>query len=114
MVESELYAGIVTALLEKYAEPAIKELVGSAKGEWEKFKIDLDIVFRKYLKNSVDKYGRIKTILYRTEPKYIYDFFECPNLRKEKGSLIIGDSIDNILDISNFVSCGKHYCLPEW
>ena len=76
MAESELYAGIVTALLDKLAEPAIKGLVGSAKSEWEKFKVDLDIVFRKYLKNSVEKYGKIKTILYRTEPKYIYDFFE--------------------------------------
>lgn len=103
MAESELYAGIVTALLDKFAEPAIKGLVGSAKSEWEKFKVDLDIVFRKYLKNSVEKYGKIKTILYRTEPKYIYDFFECPNLRKEKGSIIKGDSIDNILDVSNFV-----------
>lgn len=103
MAESELYAGIVTALLDKFAEPAIKGLVGSAKNEWEKFKVDLDIVFRKYLKNSVEKYGKIKTILYRTEPKYIYDFFECPNLRKEKGNIIKGDSIDNILDVSNFV-----------
>lgn len=103
MAESELYAGIVTTLLDKFAEPIVKGLVDSAKGEWEKFKIDLDVVFRKYLKNSVEKYGKIKTILYRTEPKYIYDFFECPNLRKEKGSVIKGDSIDNILDISNFV-----------
>lgn len=103
MADSDLYAGIVTALLDKFAEPAIKGLVGSAKSEWEKFKVDLDIVFRKYLKNSVEKYGKIKTILYRTEPKYIYDFFECPNLRKEKGSIIKGDSIDNILDVSNFV-----------
>lgn len=103
MAESKLYAGIVTALLDKFAEPVIKGLVGFVKSEWEKFKVDLDIVFRKYLKNSVEKYGKIKTILYRTEPKYIYDFFECPNLRKEKGSIIKGDSIDNILDVSNFV-----------
>ena len=103
MAESEMYAGIVTALLDKFAQPAIKGLVGSAKNEWEKFKIDLDIVFRKYLQNSVDKYGKIKTILYRTEPKYLYDFFECPNLCKDKGSIIKGDSIDNILDVSNFV-----------
>ena len=32
-----------------------------------------------------------------------YDFFECPNLRKEKGYIIQGDSIDNLLDISRFV-----------
>ena len=77
MSESELYSGIVTSLLDKYAEPIIKGLVGAAKSEWEKFKIDLDLVFRKYLKNSVEKYGKIKTILYRTEPKHIYDFLNA-------------------------------------
>lgn len=103
MAETEMYTGVVTALLNKYADPILKGVTGFAKDGWEKFKVDFDIVFRKYLKNSVEKYGRIKTILYRTEPKNIYDFFECPNLRKEKGYIIQGDSIDNLLDISRFV-----------
>lgn len=75
MAETEMYTGVVTALLNKYADPILKGVTGFAKDGWEKFKVDFDIVFRKYLKNSVEKYGRIKTILYRTEPKNIYDFY---------------------------------------
>lgn len=103
MPETNFYAGIASALLDKYAEPIVKGLTAKATEEWEKFKIDFDLAFSIYLKKSVEKYGKIKTILYRTEPKNLYDFFECPNLRKERGKAIKGDSIDNLLDISNFL-----------
>lgn len=62
MAEMEMYLGIVTALLNKYADPFLKGVAGLAKDGWEKFKIDFDIAFAKYLKNSVEKYGKIKTM----------------------------------------------------
>lgn len=53
MTESELYAGIATTLLDKFAGRIIKGLTDPVKKAWEQFKIDFDIVFRDYLKNSV-------------------------------------------------------------
>lgn len=103
MVENELIVGCVKVILEKYAEPVINKVSSFCKDEWEKFKVNFDISFRNYLENSVEKYGKIKTILYRTEPKYIYDFFICPDLRKGRDTVVDGSSIDNIIDISNFV-----------
>ena len=50
MAETEMYTGVVTALLNKYADPILKGVTGFAKDGWEKFKVDFDIVFRKYLK----------------------------------------------------------------
>lgn len=46
---------------------------------------------------------KIKTILYKTEPKYIYDFFECPYLKKGQESAFKGEDINRILDESNFI-----------
>lgn len=63
----------------------------------------LILVFNSYIKNSYNKYSKIKTILYRTEPKYIYDFFEVPILKKENNCFIHTDDVNNILDISHFV-----------
>lgn len=103
MPDSGLYAGIATALLDKFAVPVVKTFTDVAKNEWDRFKVDFGIAFQKYMTNSIEKYGKVKTILYRTEPKPIYDFFECPNLRKNKGELFLGDSIDNLLDISHFI-----------
>lgn len=103
MTESELYAGIATTLLDKFAGRIIKGLTDPVKKAWEQFKIDFDIVFRDYLKNSVEKYGKIKTILYRTEPKPLNEFFECPNLRQGRSTIVSGESIDDLLDISHFL-----------
>lgn len=103
MIETTLVAGCIKAILEKYSEPIVKGIFNRCKTEWEKFKVDFDISFIHYLKNSVEKYGKIKTILYRTEPKFIYDFFVCPNLTKDRHTIIDGNSVDNILSISNFI-----------
>ena len=54
----ELFAaGCLKAILEKYAEPALKKVIEIHKDEWEKFKVDFDIAFLKYLKNSYAKYS---------------------------------------------------------
>lgn len=64
--------GCFKAILENYVNPITTYLVNVPKDAWEKFKVDFGIVFSKYTKNAYNKYSRIKTILYRTEPKYIY------------------------------------------
>lgn len=87
----------------KYADPIINKIAEISKGEWEKFKVDFDLAFIEYINNAYEKYSKIKTILYRTEPKYIYDFFEIPFLQKSHSEEFAVDSVDNILDISNFV-----------
>lgn len=118
MTESEMYEGLAKVALEKYVEPMIKgtfkHIKAGAKDNWEKFKVDFDIAFRAYLENSIEKYGKVKTILYRTEPKNLYDFFECPILlkhflrttflsKKLVKTTIKGESVDVLLDVSHFI-----------
>lgn len=98
-----LSLGVVKTILEKYADPIISKIAEISKGEWEKFKVDFDLAFTEYIKNAYAKYSKIKTILYRTEPKYIYDFFEIPFLHKLHSEEFAVDSVDSILNISNFV-----------
>ena len=96
-------AGCVKTILEKYMNPIILKIKEISKSEWEKFKIDSDIAFIKYFKNSYEKYSKIKTILYRTEPKYLYNFFEFPNLTKGRYDQIDSSNVNHLLDISNFL-----------
>ena len=84
----EFVSGCIKAILEKYTDPIVNKFAGYVKAEWEKFKIDSDIAFINYLENSYEKYSKVKTILYRTEPKYIYNFFEFPNLIKDRRTII--------------------------
>ena len=61
-----LSIGCFKAILDKYADPIINKITQISQNEWEKFKVDFDIAFRGYLKNSYAKYSKIKTLLYRT------------------------------------------------
>lgn len=98
-----LSIGCFKTILERYAEPIMQKVIDITKDEWEKFKVDFDIVFVEYIKNAYDKYSKIKTILYRTEPKYIYDFFEVPFLELGNQKSFKVNSVNSVLDISNFV-----------
>lgn len=98
---NEFTQGVVKSILEKYVDPIIKGVIKISQEEWDKFKVDFGKMFEKYIHNSKDKYCKIKTLLYRTEPKNIYDFFEVPFLKKKNE--IIKGSNDEILNISNFL-----------
>ena len=99
----ELITGCISGILTKYAEPIAQKATNYVKDEWEKFKVDFDFVFLKYLNNAYEKYSKVKTILYKTEPKNFYDFFECPLLKKQNEICIRPDDINHIYDISNFL-----------
>ncbi len=95
--------GCVKKIYEKHAEPIKTKISNFLKDEWEKFKIDTDRAFIKYLEKSYEKYSKIKTILYRTEPKYIYNFFEYPNVIKKKNEIINSKDINSLLEVSHFL-----------
>ena len=90
-------------LLEKFAEPLIKKISEISLVEWEKFKVDFDLAFSTYTENAYQKYSKIKTILYRTEPKYIYDFFQIPALKKSNASPFLANTIENVTGLSHFL-----------
>lgn len=102
----DFVAGCIKNILEKIADPLVDKIKDFAKDEWEKFKVDSDLIFRNYLNKAFEKYSKIKTMLYRTEPKYLYDFFELPTVLL-KGSqptkVINGSDINNLLDVSHFL-----------
>lgn len=102
-MDYEIAQGAVKAILDKYTDPVLNKLGRKAKAGWEKFKIDFDISFRKYITKSYDKYSKVKTILYKAEPQFIYDFFEVPTLKSEYKVPFKADSIDTVISQSNFV-----------
>ena len=102
LVTGIVFSGIAKDVYEKRGV-ILSKLTSRARDQWEKFKIDSDIAFDLYLKSSFEKYSKIKTLLYRTQPKYIYDFFEYPNLISYDGRMIPSEDVDNLLDISHFL-----------
>ncbi|WP_311164759.1 hypothetical protein [Streptococcus cristatus] len=76
---------------------------------WEKIKTyfkDLDAsadieyrtAYEDYLKNTKDKYGKIKTIIYRRERKDLYSFYEATGI-SYAGQTLSSSDINNLLEI---------------
>ena len=106
MMSAEIAVDITKTILEKVVEPVAKKAIGFTKDQWEKIKVDYDIAFQRYLKKAYDRYSKMKTILYRNEPKELYRFFEPPTLTKgshEDSITYSSTDIDVILDISHFL-----------
>lgn len=101
--ESEKFMTSILEILEKHIGKLLSKGKDFVKDEWEKFKINTKDSFIEYLAKSKEKYSKIKTLLYRTEPKYIYDFFEYPTLKKNNTENIDSKDVDNLLKISNFL-----------
>lgn len=93
---------ITTNLLDRNIDKILKKFGNFIKGEINKARIDYNFAFKTYIKNAYDKYSKIKTLLYRTEPKYLYDFFECNTLKYHK-KFIDSNDINNVIAISHFL-----------
>lgn len=92
---------IIANVIQKSSEKILKKTTGILEEQAKKFSVDFNIAFKPYIQKSYDKYSKIKTLLYRTEPKFLYDFFEC-NLLMYNGNIFEAENINNILDISHF------------
>ncbi len=90
------------------ATSIIKDTVSSGWEKVKKYFRDLDakqaikygVAYHKYLSNTEDKFGKIKTIIYRKIPKELYSFYECTDVEHE-GKRISTASVENVLALSN-------------
>lgn len=93
--------------------PVAIELVKSGIhrfAEWRKEKKEelsfkIGKTYENYVKKSYNKYSKIKTILYKSEPKFIYEFFETPYLSYGNSveKTVKLEKADDILSLTKFV-----------
>lgn len=56
----------------------------------KQFKVEseLGVLFKDYLEYSYEKYSTVKTLLYKNEGKFLYNFYEPQFLESENGEVI--------------------------
>ena len=101
MISEVEILGKIADIVEHNSEKIFNSILRRIKDFSEKSKIELRTAFTKYLEESFKKHSMIKTILYKNQPKYLYDFFECNDLKLD-GDIIDCSNVNNILAISNF------------
>ena len=75
------------------------------KDKHNKTKIDYGFAFKKYMNRAYEKYSKIKTLLYKDEPKDLYSFYEDCYLKTDSKKILC-DDVNKLLDIS-------HYCIIQ-
>lgn len=103
IISSIVVSDAVKKVLEEKCSDLFLETYNIAKNEWEKCKVDLDIAFSKYEENAMEKYSKVKTLLYRSEPQPLMEFFEIPFISAPHREYIKVNQVGELLDISNFL-----------
>lgn len=79
--ESQAITNVVTGVATNLIEDAIKGAWGKVKDFFVDLENSVDLeygtAYEKYLQNTMNKYSRIKTIIYRRVPQDLYTFYEC-------------------------------------
>ena len=93
---------VVSDAITNLIEDAIKSGWSKVKqyfvDENRKEKIDLGLAYEKYLRQTRQKYGKIKTIIYNKVPQELLSFYECVGVRIEN-DVIDTKNINNITKI---------------
>ena len=90
---------VINEMINKNVSKMANRVVDFFKDQIQKGKVDYNVAFTNYLERAYDKYHRIKTLIYKTEPKELYSFFVCNTLFLDKQEIDARD-INNVLDIS--------------
>lgn len=97
---NKIAADVTTTLITEAIKSGWQKVKNFFQDSDAKDSIDYGDAYEDYLKNTVDKNSQIKTLIYPRVPKFLYLFYECPNVQYEN-KIIETSSAQNILDISN-------------
>lgn len=91
----------VPVIIEKFIEnyPKIVEFLN---GKVKSSELYLKQGVTEYLKKAIKKYCKIKTLLYRDTPVYLYDFYVDMDLRHNM-TIINSSDISNIINLGQFI-----------
>lgn len=101
MTPEELFYSKAEKIIESKSEKIFAFFKQKFSELIKKSQVDLRTAFIEYSKNSFQKYSLIKTILYKNQPRFLYDFFECNNLLLDK-TVINCEDVNNVLVKSHF------------
>lgn len=97
--ETKIFTDVATNLIEdviKGAWSKVKKIFVDLENELD---LEYGIAYEKYLQNTMNKYSRIKTIIYRRVPQDLYSFYECVGVECD----------DEIIDTNNASNIFEKY-----
>jgi len=97
---NKIFAEVMTESVKSLFSNFTNKIRKYFKDEKNKADIDFGDAFISYLRSTKERYGKIKTLLYRHEPKPIHSFYECIGV--QCGQKIIDTCcVNNVIDIGH-------------
>lgn len=101
-MDNKQLTDFAVTIVEKNVDKICNKICGVGKDVINTAKIQCGSAFTSYLQNSIDKYSKTKTILYKNTPVNLYDFYVHNDLQNGEEKVDTSD-VNNVLDISRFV-----------
>jgi len=90
----------IPAFSKSLAEALAKSASKKVQEGWNKAKVNWGNAFERYLQKAQERNSKMKTLLYRHEPKPLYDFYEFADLRR-KGKLVHTRYVGDVLALGH-------------
>lgn len=91
---------IIVDVVQKNLETICKRVFGFSKDKVADYQIKTQNAYQGYLNRAADKYGKVKTLIHKSIPINLYDFYVHTDLKCED-SIISTENINGILQVSN-------------
>lgn len=96
---NKITAEVITDLSKSIAKQLYEKGKSYFKDLKTKDEIDFGTAFEEYLQYTSDLYSKLKTLLYKQTPQFIYNFYEPVGVLRNRKSIVDTSNVNNILEI---------------
>jgi len=100
---NKITAEVITDLSKTIAKQLFEKGKSFFKDLKAKDEIDFGIAFEDYLEYTSETYSKLKTLLYKQTPKFIYSFYEPVGILRNRKNVIDTSNVNNVLEIGKKV-----------
>jgi len=97
---NEVSTAVVTSLASQFASNLFLKIQNHFKDKKAQESIYYQTAYEKYLFATKEKYEKVKTLLYKQTPQYLYDFYECLGVKNKTG-IVDTNNVNNLLSIGH-------------
>lgn len=94
-------SAIIVDVVQKNLETIVKRVFDFSKGKVADYKIKTQNAYQEYLNRATERYGKVKTLIHKSVPINLYDFYVHTDLKCED-TIISAKDINNILHVSKY------------
>lgn len=103
VLDADVLIKFAGELVQKNVEKVFKGVSDYGNDKYKSVKVKTGYAYRSYYESAINKYSKVKTVLNRTTPRFLYDFYVSTSLGYGDEKKIDNVSVADLLEVSNQV-----------